>query len=108
MERRGRKRRVRDGRLDDSDTISSIIHLHSVALLAEPPLEIGKIGKNRVGSGKGVCGIEEAILGSRQSLVERGMVPNADRMRRDGLFGSLSISLGSLTTLRCWCNTQEL
>lgn len=45
MGKRGRKRRVRDGRLDDGDTISSIIHLHSVALLAEPPLEMGKIGK---------------------------------------------------------------
>lgn len=72
MGKRGRKRRVRDGRLDDGDTISFIIHLHSVALLAEPPLEIGKIGKTAWGSGKGVCGIEEAILGGQQSLVERG------------------------------------
>lgn len=45
MGKRGRKRSVRDGRLDDGDTFKSFIYLHSVALLAEPPLEIGKMGK---------------------------------------------------------------
>lgn len=45
MGKRGRKRSVRDGRLDDGDTINSIFYLHSVALLAEPPLEIDKIGE---------------------------------------------------------------
>lgn len=49
---KSKKRRARDVRLDDNVTYIFIVYMHSVALFAEPPLEIGRFkGTARVAEG---------------------------------------------------------